>query len=163
MLFLPSTPTEFSLWLGCALLHDSGQVPAHPVSLFALHHFFVQCIMQALHFLFAKLTRTANRMMAHFPPKFVLNTHSHTYRGLCFRLVYTSPGSCFSEGGSEGFDEAQLCRNKIGIPSHAALSIFSQYLAQKESVQCVITVLWMDHLRFLLQVKNKSANKGRGT
>lgn len=89
--------------------------------------------------------------------------YTHTYRGLCFRLVYTSPGSCFSEGGSEGFDEAQLCRNKIGIPSHAALSIFSQYLAQTESVQCVITVLWMDHLKFLLQVKNKSAKKGRGT
>lgn len=100
-------------------------------------------------------------MMAHFPPKSFLNTHSYTYRGLWFRLVYTSPGSRFSARGSEGFEEAQLYKNKIGIPSYVALSFFSKYLAQKESVHYMITVLWMDYLQFLPQVKNKSANKGR--
>lgn len=77
--------------------------------------------------------------MAHFPPKICFKyifTHS---RDLWFKLEYILPRSWFSEGGSEGFHEAQICREKKS--SHAALSIFSQYLAQNESVHCMKTTM----------------------
>lgn len=109
-----STPTvEFSLCLCCVLFHGVGQVPSHPISAFALHPFFVQCITQVPHFFFEKATRIENGIMAHFPPKIWFKYIFTHFRGLWFKLEYILPRSWFSEGGSGGFHEAQICRKKI--------------------------------------------------
>lgn len=105
-------------------------------------------------FFFAEATRIKNGKMAHFPPKICFKyifTHS---RDLWFKLEYILPRSWFSEGGSEGFHEAQICRKKKS--SHAALSIFLSTWP-KMSLSIVWKLLWIDNLWMLLKIENRSA------
>lgn len=156
-LFLPSAPTvEFSLCLCRVLFHGVGQVPSCLISVLALHPLFLQCVTQIPHFFFGEATRIENGIMAHFPPKICFKyilTHS---RGLWFKLEYIFSTSWFSEGGQGVFHEAQICRKKI-YKYLMLLQAFFSVLGPKWKL------LWIEDLWMLLQIKNVSANKERGT
>lgn len=104
--------------------------------------FFVQCITQVPHFFFEKATRIENGIMAHFPPKIWFKYIFTHFRGLWFKLEYILPRSWFSEGGSGGFHEAQICRKKIINAFSCCFKwFFFRYLAQNESAHCMKTAM----------------------
>lgn len=78
----------------------------------------LQGITQALHFLFAILTVTANRIMSWFYSKLILNTQLHMCRSTWPGLVYILSGSWSSEQRYEGFAEIKKCEElskRVGL------------------------------------------------